>query len=160
MEGNRKDKFIFYSAEAIQRLVKLSRANYINKTCLLSPSTLSSLVLLLPVSEHDIWVREMKVAGLDFRNPVGLETFNCFKRVCIIERNTYKSDRSDPTPKEAVTTGVKKRAKSSYKVSQVEIDNLDDEMEASVHAAAEPPPKPWNPPPGFKVSVSFGYSCT
>ena len=82
--GNRKDKFIFYSAitGAIQRLERLSRANYINKTeleaCLLSLSILSSLVLLLLVSEHNIWVREMTVAGLDFRNPVGLETFNCF----------------------------------------------------------------------------------
>ena len=89
--GNRKDKFVFYSAitGAIQRLEKLSRANYINKTeleaCLLSRSTLSSLVLLHLVSEHDVWVREMTVAGIDFSNPVGLETFNCFKRVCIIE---------------------------------------------------------------------------
>ena len=80
--GNQKDKFIFYSAKTgyIQRLERLSRANYINKAeleaCLLSWSTLSSLVLLLPVSEHDLWVREMTVAGLYFRNPVGLETFN------------------------------------------------------------------------------------
>ena len=85
--GNRKDKFIFYSAirGAIQRLERLSRANYINKTeleaYLLSRSTLSSLVLHLLVSEHDIWVREMTAAGLDFRNPVGLETFNCFKEI-------------------------------------------------------------------------------
>ena len=100
VEGNRKDKFILYSAitGAIQRLEKLSRDNYINNTeleaCLLSRSTLSSLVLLLRVSEHDIWVREMTVAGLDFSNPVGLEIFNCFKRVCIIERNTNeKLDR-------------------------------------------------------------------
>ena len=79
MGVNRKDKFLVYSAitGAIQRLEKLSRANYINKTeleaCLLAWSTLSSLVLFLPASEHNIWVREMTVAGLDFRNPVGLE---------------------------------------------------------------------------------------
>ena len=85
MRTNSKDKFVFDSAitGAIQRLEKLSRASYINRTeleaCLLSRSTLSSLVLLFPTSEHDIWVREMTVAGLDFRNPVGLETFNCFK---------------------------------------------------------------------------------
>ena len=100
--GNRKDKFVFYSAitGAIQRLERLSRANYINKAelkaCLLSQSTLSSLVLLLPISEHDLWVREMMVAGLDFRNPVGLETFNCFKRVCTVEQNTNESSRSEP----------------------------------------------------------------
>ena len=74
--GNRKDKFVFYSAitGAIQRLERLSKANYINKAeleaCLLSRSTLSNLVLLLPISEHDLWVREITVAGLDFRNPV------------------------------------------------------------------------------------------
>ena len=89
--ANRKDKFVFYSAitGAIQRLEKLFWANYINNKTELEACLLSqSLVLLLLASKHDIWVREMTVAGLDFRNLVGLETFNCFKRVCIIERNT------------------------------------------------------------------------
>ena len=71
---------------------RLSRVSYIDgaelEACLLSRSTLSSLISLLPTAEYDLWVREMTVAGLDFRNPVGLETFNCFKKVCIIERNT------------------------------------------------------------------------
>ena len=99
MGGNRKDKFVFYSAitGAIQRLERLSRANYIDRTelelCLLSQSTLSSLVHLVPTLENDLWVREMTVAGLDFKNPVGIETFNCFKKVCIIESNTNKSSR-------------------------------------------------------------------
>ena len=56
--------------------------NYIDKVeleaYLLSRNTLSSLVSLLPTSEYDLWVREMTVSGLDFRNPVGAETFNCF----------------------------------------------------------------------------------
>ena len=75
---------MFYSAitGAIQRLERLSRVNYI-----------------LPTSKHDLWVREMTVAGLDFKNPVGMETFNCCKKVCLIERNTNESSRSDPTPK-------------------------------------------------------------
>ena len=57
--GNRKEKFAFYSAitGAIQRLERLSRVNYIDRTeleaCLLSCSTLSSLVRLLPAPEHD-----------------------------------------------------------------------------------------------------------
>ena len=33
-------------------------------------------------------------------NPVGIETFNCFKKVCIIERNTTENSRSEPVPKE------------------------------------------------------------
>ena len=56
--------------------------NYIDKVeleaYLLSRNRLSSLVSLLPTSEYDLWVREMTVSGLDFRNPVGAATFNCF----------------------------------------------------------------------------------
>ena len=90
MSGNRKEKFNFYSAitGSIQRLEKLSRVSYINgvelEACLLSRSTLSSLISLLPTAEYDLWVREMTVSGLDFRNPVGAETFNCFKKVVLL----------------------------------------------------------------------------
>ena len=135
MGGNRKDKFVFCSAisGAIQRLERLSRANYINRaeleSCLLSQSTLSSLVLLLPTPEHDLWVREMTIAGLDFKNPLGLELLNCFRRVCIIERNTNKSSRLEPTAKENPTIGVKKPVKSSHKVQQMETENSDSETE-------------------------------
>ena len=97
MSGNRKEKFVFYSVitGAIQRLERLSPVNYIDRAeleaCLLSRSTLSSLVRLFPASEYDLWGREMMIAGLDFKNPVGIETFSCFKRVCVIERNTNES---------------------------------------------------------------------
>ena len=54
--------------------------SYIDSTeleaCLLSRSTLSSMVGLIPISEYDLWVREMTISGLDFKNPVGIETFN------------------------------------------------------------------------------------
>ena len=102
--GNRKEKFVFYSAitGAIQRLERFSRVSYIDSTeleaCLLSRSTLSSMVGLLPISDYDLWVREMTISGLDFNNPVGIETFNCFKKICIIERNTCESARTDPAP--------------------------------------------------------------
>ena len=104
--GSRKEKLVFYSAinGAIQRLERLSRVNYIDKSelkaSLLSRSTLSSLVRLLPISEYDLWVREMTIA-------VGMETFYCFKRVCIIERNTTESLSSDPVPKEVQSNAVK-----------------------------------------------------
>ena len=62
--------------------------SYINgvelEACSLSWSTLSSLISLLPTVEYDLWVREMTVSGLDFRNPVGAETFNCFKKVVLL----------------------------------------------------------------------------
>ena len=75
---NRKDKFSFYSAitRAIQRLEWRSRVTHINgaklESFLLSRSTLSSLIKLPPTAEYDLWVTEMTVAGLDFRNPVGI----------------------------------------------------------------------------------------
>ena len=69
---NRKEKFSFYSAisGAIQRLERLSRVTHINgvelESCLLSRSTLSSLIKLLLIAEYDCWVRELTVAALDF----------------------------------------------------------------------------------------------
>ena len=72
----------------------------------LSRSTLSSLVSLLPTSEYGLWVRERTVSGLDFRNPVGAETLNRFKRVFIIERNTFENSRSDPSTKEVQNAAV------------------------------------------------------
>ena len=62
-------------------------------------------------------------AGLDFKNWVGIETFNCFKKVCIIERNKNESSRSEPTPRETMLTGVKKPGNASHKVHQVEDEN-------------------------------------
>ena len=79
----------------------------------MSWSTLSSLISLLPTTEYDLWIREMTVAQLDFRNPEGLEIFNCFKKVCIIERNTNECSRSDPIPEDVQTPTAKKTTKSS-----------------------------------------------
>ena len=73
--GSRKEKFVFYSVitGALQRLERLSRLNYIDRieleTCLLSHSTLSSLVRLLPVSEYDLWVQERTIFRSGLQNP-------------------------------------------------------------------------------------------
>ena len=156
MPGNRREKFSFYSAitGSIQRLERLSRVSYINRveleTCLLSRRTISSLVSLLPISEYDLWVREMSVSGLDFRNPVGAETFNCFKRVCIIERNTNESSRSDPCPKEVQSAAAKMVMKSYDNVLQQEENSSGSETEFIVYAMAASYPKPWNPPSELK----------
>ena len=105
---------------------------------------------LLLASEYDLWVREMRIAGLDFKTLVGIDTFNCFKRVCIIERNKNESSRSDPVPKEVQNTAVKKVTKSTYKVLQQEGDSSGTETETTIHAISGPVPKPWNPPFGLK----------
>ena len=161
--GNRKEKFIFYSAitGAMQRLERLSRVSYIDRseleTCLLSRSTLSSMISLLPILEYDFWVREMTTAGLDFKNPVGIETFNCFKKICVIERNTCENSRTDSAPVEVQSTGVKRTNKSSNKVQVQEKDYSDTESEVGVHTTATSiPRKPWNPSTRLKFPCPIG----
>ena len=125
-DNNRKQKFVFFSAitGAIQRLERLFRVCFIGgkelEACLLSRSTLSGLISLLQSSEHDFWVREMSMIPLDFRNPKGLDTFNCFKRVCIIERNTNESFKDDPETKSIPVPAVKKVLRSTHKVQMGE----------------------------------------
>ena len=162
--GNRKEKFTFYSAitGALQRLERLSRVSYIERaeleSCLLSRSTLSSLIGLLPLAEYELWVREMTMSGLDFKNPVGLETFNCFKRICIKERNTCESARTDPAPIDSPSTGSKKVSKSSHKVTVQERDYSDTESEVGIHATSNVTTrKPrWEPSAGLKFPCPVG----
>ena len=58
----------------------------------------------------------MTVAGLDFRNPVGLETFECFKKVCITERNTNENSAANINTKDMQSFNTKKTVRSNYKV--------------------------------------------
>ena len=83
---------------------------------------------------------------LDFRNPEGLDTFDCFKRVCIIERNTNKSFRNDPETKSIPVPAVKKVLRSTHKVWIEKRDNSDSESESSVHTFYKSDFKPWKSP--------------
>ena len=74
----------------------------------------------------------MTVSGLDFRSPVRAETFNCFKNVCIIERNTNESSKSDPSSREVQNAAVKKVMKSTHKVQQQEEDGSGSETEPTI----------------------------
>ena len=74
----------------------------------------------------------MTVAGLDFRNPVSLETFNCFKIICIIERNTNECSSSNPSSKDVQATTAKKTVRSTYKVQRLEEEGSDSEHETTV----------------------------
>ena len=67
--------------------------------------------------EHDGWVQEMTKLGLDFKNPVGMSAFDCFKSVCIMERNTVGIGRaSEPTPTQSSS---KNKTKSSFSTHQI-----------------------------------------
>ena len=151
LNNNRKQKFSFFSAitGAIQRLERLSRVRYIVgaelEACLLSSSTLSGLISLLPSAKHNLWVREMTMAKLDFRNPEGLDTFNCFKRICIIERNTNESFRDDLDLKNTQPPVVKKLARSTYKVQVEKRESFDSKSEPLFHIISKSSSKPWKP---------------
>ena len=51
--------------------------------------------------------------GHDFRNPVGPDTFACFKRICIIERNINENHRENMIPNNNQSLSTKKTVKSS-----------------------------------------------
>ena len=107
------------------------------------------MIGLLPLVEYELWVREMTMSGLDFKNPVGMETFNCFKRICVIERNTCESARTDFAPINSPSTGMKKPTKSSHKVNIQERKYSDTESEVGIHATSTSTQrKQWNPPSG------------
>ena len=133
----------------MERLSRVSDFKRV-KAYLLSRSTLSSLISLLPTAVYDLWVREMTVSGLDFKNSVATETFNCFKKFCVIERNTNECLRSDPSPKEVQVTAVKNILKSTYKVQELEEEGSGRETEPRVYTMAGSNTKPWNPPAGLK----------
>ena len=82
------------------------------------------------------------MTGLDFKNPVGIETFNCFKRICFIERNMNECSRSDPASKESQNAVIKKVSKPTYKFQQQELDISGDESEPTIYARSAPVQKP------------------
>ena len=123
--NNRKEKFLYFSTiiEDLHRLEKLSRSTQVNRkeleSCLLSKSTITNLINLVPSAEHDLWVREMTYTGLDFRNPEGSYTLACFKMVCMIERNTNENYReTSPIVSSCSTSSNKKVIASSHHLSE------------------------------------------
>ena len=68
--------------------------SYINgaelESCLLSQSTISSLISLLPTAEYDLLVRDMTVSGVDVRNPVGVKPLFASRRFVLL-RETQTS---------------------------------------------------------------------
>ena len=106
---------------------------------------LSSLISLLPTIEHGLWIREMTIAQLDFRNPEGLETFNCFKKVCIIERNTNECSRSEPILTDVQTPTAKKTTKSSYKIQAPDKEGSDCKTKTTFYAILGSNTKSWYP---------------
>ena len=90
------------------------------------------------------------MAQLDFRNPEGLDTFNFFKRICIIERNTNDSSRNYPELKNTPNSSIKKPARSTYRVKAEKKESSDSESESSAHVISKSSSKLRRPPSSLK----------
>ena len=66
----------------------------------------------------------MSSPGLDFRNPEGPNTLACFKRVCMIERNTNENYKENSSTVSSSTTSYNKKAFSSNHF----LSDLDEEV--------------------------------
>ena len=95
----------------------------------------------------------MTVAELDFRNPVGLESFDCFGKDCIIERNTNEGSGANINTKDVQSFYTKKTVRSNCKVQGR--DQGESDKEISVFAVGELSPKPWNPCSELKLPCSL-----
>ena len=87
---------------------------------LLSRSNLTSLINLFTSGEHDLRVREMTTAELDFRNPESSNTLACFKKVCLIERNTNENYRENSNFSSGAASNNKKALSSNHLVSDLD----------------------------------------
>ena len=74
--------------------------------------------------------------------------FGCFKRVCIIERNTNECFGETVISKDSQSLNNKKPIKSNYKVQDLEEEVSDQEQ--GVLAVRNPSSIPWNPPSELK----------
>ena len=85
MANDRSDRYLHTSAilAALQRLEKLITSNPVLgvelKECLYSRNTLTSLTKLLISQDYDEYIKEMMQRKLDWRNPLGEETYECFR---------------------------------------------------------------------------------
>lgn len=72
----------------------------------------------------------MTECGLDYKNPTGVEAYNVFKNLCIIERNTSEGSRtldkpSSPKPK---PRSPNPKPKSAFKVQESRDKSSNDEV--------------------------------
>ena len=95
------DQYTHISAiiAALQRLEKLICSNHALgievKDCLYSRDMLTSVTKLLIAQDYDEYIKEMTRRNLDWRNPLGEETYNCFRHICVMEKNMLEASRDN-----------------------------------------------------------------
>ena len=84
---------------ALQQLENLICSNPVlgveMKGCLYSQNTLTSLTKLLIAQDYDEYIKEMTWRNLDWRNPLGEKAYNCFRYICVMEKNMLEAARDN-----------------------------------------------------------------
>ena len=117
--NDHSERYLHLSAilGALQRLEKLICTNPTLgtelKECRHSRNTLTSLSKLLITQDYDKYIREMARRHLDWRNPLGQDTYECFRYVCTMEKNMLEAARDNggfstpqSSPPPSLSTGV------------------------------------------------------
>ena len=63
--------------------------------CLYSRNTLTSLSKLLFALDFDEYIQEITIRSLDWRVPLGKETYECFRYICTMEKNILEAARDN-----------------------------------------------------------------
>ena len=83
----------------LQRLEKLICTNVALaaelRDCLYSRNTLISLGKLLITQDYNEYIREVTRRSLDWRNPLGQDTYDCFRYICTMEKNMLEAARDN-----------------------------------------------------------------
>ena len=95
------ERYLHVSAilAALQQLEKLVCSNptlgFELKECLYSRNLLTLLSKLLISQDYDEYIKEMTRRCLDWRNPLGPDTYECFRYICTMEKNMLKAARDN-----------------------------------------------------------------
>ena len=149
--NDRSERCLHLSAvlSALQRLEKLICTNAVLgaelKDCLYSQNTPTSIGKLLITQDYDEYIREMTRRNLNWRNPLGQDTYECFRYICTMEKNTIEAARDNggfSTPQSllppATTRVVPSQGKSKgvFTTFDQSEPESDDEQDTGAHTAA------------------------
>ena len=99
--------------------------------------------MLLISQDYDEYVKEMTRRDLDWRNPLGEETYKCFRYTCVMEKNILEAARDNggfstvQVPSITTTSGsntsVKGKSKGIFATLNVSDPESEDEGTTSAH---------------------------
>ena len=118
---------------ALHRLERLAISGHINssrfESALYSRTSLTCLTNLLPQPDYDKYIEEMIRLSLDWRNPVGEPTFQCFKTVITMLHSTLEAGK-DKVEASPISSTPKPKSKGIF-ASSIESDSEEEPSQSS-----------------------------